>query len=217
MPRKKLERFKHNALADNVIEEGKDNFYSVRKNWNLSYFHNNNPIVLELACGRGEYTTGLAKLFPEKNFIGIDIKGARIWKGSAVALENNLKNVCFYRATIDFIDDYFDENEVSEIWITFPDPRPKEKDEKRRLVNERYLHKYKKILKPGGVLHLKTDNVDFFNYGLQELKKINPSQINYTYDLYHSDLINEHYGIITKYEQKFLSEGKKINYWKVIL
>lgn len=216
MARSKLARFAHNAAAHNIIEPGKDNYETVRKNWNSSFFLNDQPIVLELACGRGEYTIGLAKQYPERNFIGIDIKGARIWKGSKLSIENGLNNVCFYRSTIDFVDEYFDKEEVTEIWLTFPDPRPRDKDEKRRLVNERYLNKYKNVLKLGGIFHLKTDNREFFDYGLEELKKFNPKSLIFTHDLYQSDLLAEHFGIQTKYEQKFLSEGKKINYWKVV-
>lgn len=212
MGRQKLARFEHNANAHNVIEPGKELFEKVRKNWDKEFFKNGNPIVLELACGRGEYTIGLAKEYPNRNFVGFDIKGARLWKGSKTAIENGYTNVCFYRHTIDFLTDYFHEGEVAEIWVVFPDPRPLEKDEKRRLVHQRYIDMYKQVMAKGGVFNFKTDNRELFDYGLEVVKANNPQNLIYTHDLYNSEYLPFHHGVQTKYELKFLAEGKKINY-----
>jgi tRNA (guanine-N7-)-methyltransferase len=212
MARHKLARFAHNTAAHNVIEPGKELFEKVRKNWDKEYFKNGNPLVLELACGRGEYTVGLAKEYPNKNFIGFDIKGARIWKGSKMAIENGYTNVAFYRHTIDFLEEYFEKGEVSEIWVVFPDPRPLEKDEKRRLVHQRYVDMYKNVMSKGGIFNFKTDNRELFDYGLEVIKANNPQNLIYTHDLYASDYLSYHHGIQTKYELLFLNEGKKINY-----
>ncbi len=212
MARQKLARFEHNAAVHNVIEPGKEIFETVKQHWNEVFFKNNQPIVVELACGRGEYTTGLAKEYPDKNFIGIDIKGARIWKGSSVAIENNLQNVAFYRAPIDFIENYFAENELDEIWLTFPDPRPRDRDEKRRLCNVRYIEAYKKLLKPGGIFNFKTDNRALFDYGLDVVKSSSPQELIFTHDLYNSEYQQYHFGIETTYERIFKKLGNNINY-----
>ncbi len=212
MGRTKLARFVHNTNAHNVIQEGEELFEKIRKNWDQLYFKNGNPIVLELACGRGEYTVGLAKEYPNKNFIGFDTKGARLWKGSSYAIDNGLSNVAFYRFTIDFLDQYFNAGEVSEIWVVFPDPRPLEKDEKRRLVHPRYINMYKHVMCEGGIFNFITDDRTLFDYGLEVIKSYNPKNLIYTHDLDSSELLGYHHGIQTKYELKFLSEGKKINY-----
>lgn len=212
MGRHKLARFEHNTNAHNVIEPGKELFEAVRKNWDKLFFKNGNPLVLELACGRGEYTVGLAKEYPNKNFIGFDIKGARIWKGSKTAIDNGYTNVAFYRHTIDFLDQYFEKGEVSEIWVVFPDPRPLEKDEKRRLVHQRYIDMYKHVMGEGGIFNFKTDNRELFDFGLEVIKNNNPKNLIFTHDLYNSEYLGYHHGIQTKYELLFLNEGKKINY-----
>lgn len=212
MGRQKLARFDHNANAHNVIEPGKELFEKVRKNWDALFFKNGNPIVLELACGRGEYTVGLAKEYPQKNFIGFDTKGARLWKGSTIAIQNGFTNVAFYRYTIDFLDQYFKEGEVSEIWVVFPDPRPLEKDEKRRLVHQRYIDMYKHVMGGGGIFNFKTDNRELFDYGLEVIKQNSPKSLIYTHDLYSSEYQHYHFGIQTKYEKVYLAQGKKINY-----
>ncbi len=138
MSRRKLAKFEENRLRDNVIEPGKPLYETIKGNWNESYFKNNHPITLELACGRGEYSIGLARKFPEGNFIGVDLKGDRIWKGSGIAIEEGLENVAFLRTQIQWLEKYFAPEEASEIWITFPDPRPKDRDEKHRLTNNSY-------------------------------------------------------------------------------
>jgi tRNA (guanine-N7-)-methyltransferase len=158
MARQKLKRFLHNTLAENVIEKGKPLYTSVKGNWNKVYFQNDNPIVLELACGKGEYTTGFAGVFPEKNYIGIDVKGDRIQRGSKRAIDNNLNNVAFLRAGIQYMDEFFEIGEVDEIWLIHPDPQPKDKDEKKRLTNPNFLSLYAKYMKQGGHFLFKTDN-----------------------------------------------------------
>lgn len=211
--KRKLERFKIIEERDNVIERSKDIFESIKGKWQSDYFKNDKPITLELACGRGEYTIGLAALFPERNFIGIDIKGERIWKGSTVAVEQNLKNVAFLRTPILFIENFFSPGEVDEIWTTFPDPRPRKRDAKRRLTSPRYLELYKRILKPGSYFRLKTDNTGLFEYSLQEAQaRTDVSDLIYTDNLYESVYRSECFDIKTKYEEQFASQGETIKY-----
>lgn len=216
MGRQKLKRFETNAQRENVIEPGKEIFTAIKGKWRV-YFKNENPIVLEVGCGRGEYTTGLAALFPQRNFVGIDIKGSRIWKGSTVAFENNYLNAAFLRTKIQNIEDFFEKGEVNEIWITFPDPRPKDYDERRRMTNLRFLKIYKELLIKGGIVNFKTDNIELFDYTLGILQnpdlELKIMDLEYTKDLYNSELQKDHYGIQTTYERKFLAKGiKTINY-----
>lgn len=214
MGRKKLDRFAQNQQNYNVIEDGKD-FYSYAKGkWQSEHFKNDLPIVLELACGRGEYTIGLASQHPEKNFIGVDIKGARIWKGSTEAIEKGLSNVAFLRTYIQNLGDFFAEKEVSEIWIIHPDPRPKTSDARRRLTYPRFLAMYKNLLQKDGWLHLKTDNTGLFDYTLEVLAKENIKNLAFTYDLNHSEFAQAHFGIKTKYEIAFEAQGESIKYLK---
>ena len=211
--KRKLERFKQIEDYSNVIEPSKEIYHYVRGKWNQDFFKNDNPITIELACGRGEYTTGLAKLFPNNNYIGVDIKGERIWKGSSHAAEQNLSNVGFLRTMILLIENFFEEKEVSEIWITFPDPRPRKRDIKRRLTSPRFLAIYKRLLKPGGYVRLKTDNTGLYEYSLEELKSRKDIQdLKYTDDVYNSALRPECFDIKTKFEQEFASKGEKIKY-----
>ncbi|HNV30189.1 MAG TPA: tRNA (guanosine(46)-N7)-methyltransferase TrmB, partial [Cyclobacteriaceae bacterium] len=165
----KLKRFEIIAGRENVIEPGKDIFQTIKGKWNTDYFKRDKPITLELACGRGEYTVGMARLFPERNFIGVDKKGDRLWKGSTWAVEDQLANVAFLRTEILFIESFFEAGEVDEIWLTFPDPRPRIRDIKRRLSSSRYVDMYKKLLQPEGYFRFKTDNTDLFNFTLEEL------------------------------------------------
>ncbi len=166
--KRKLERFKIIEERSNVIERSKDIFEDIKGKWRSDYFKNENPITVELACGRGEYTIGLAARFPERNFIGIDIKGERIWKGSTLAVEQNLTNVAFLRTPILLIENFFLPGELDEVWTTFPDPRPRKRDIKRRLTSPRYLEIYKRLLKPGSYFRLKTDNTALYQYTLEE-------------------------------------------------
>lgn len=209
----KLKRFEIIAERENVIEPGKEVYQEIKGNWNKNYFKNDNPITVEFACGRGEYSVNMARIMPERNFIGVDKKGDRIWKGSTWAVEDQLKNVAFLRTDILFIESFFEQGEVDEIWLTFPDPRPRKRDAKRRLSSVRYIDMYKKLLKPGGYFRFKTDNTDLFNFTLEELSMRNDIQnFEFTHDLYESHLRPECYDIKTRYEEMFAAQGEKIKY-----
>ena len=211
--KRKLERFKEIESQSNVIEPSKDIYHYIRGKWNDDFFKNDNPITIELACGRGEYTVGLAKLFPNNNYIGVDIKGERIWKGSSRARKDNLGNVAFLRTMILLIENFFEEGEVNEIWITFPDPRPRKRDIKRRLTSPRFLSIYKRLLKPGGYVRLKTDNTGLYEYSLEELQnRKDITDLKFSDDVYNSDLRPECFDIKTRYELAFASKGEKIKY-----
>lgn len=211
--KRKQERFTIIKDYQNVIEPSKPAYKDIKGRWREDFFKNSNPITLELACGRGEYTIGLARLFPEKNFIGVDIKGERLWKGSSIALEESLMNAAFLRTQILLIENFFEPAEVSEIWLTFPDPRPRKRDVKRRLTSPRFIEIYKKILQPGGYLRLKTDNTQLFEYTLEQLEmRSDISDLAFTADVYNSDLEKECFDIKTRYEQEFSQKGEKIKY-----
>lgn len=210
MGKDKLRKFAEVATFKNVVQldAGKD----YKGKWSEEFFGNDKPLVLELACGKGEYTVNLAKHFPDRNFIGVDFKGNRIWRGAKTALEEGQENVGFLRIQIETILEHFDENEVSEIWITFPDPQPQDSREKKRLTNPRFLAKYKHILKPDGIMHLKTDNDGFYAYTLEQIDALKLQKEKETVDLYHSDLVDDVLSIKTYYEKKYLAENKNINY-----
>lgn len=210
--RRKLFRFQQNWESPNVIETGKPLYSNIKGKWRELFFGNTNPIVLELACGKGEYTVGLAKAYPDKNFIGIDIKGDRIARGSQSALAGGLSNAAFLRTDIRYLMEFFDEGEVDEIWITFPDPQPRPKQEKHRLTYPGFLALYHAILKADGKLHLKTDNTEFFDYTLSVLPANGFVDLVHTHDLYNSSLNNIHLGIKTKYEEMFFNKGFSIKY-----
>lgn len=215
MSRRKLVRFAENEQNLNVIQFGKPIFEEIKGNWNEKQFLNQNPIVVELACGRGEFTVGLGRVFTDQNFIGVDIKGSRIWKGSSTATEEGIHNVAFLRTQIQQLEQFFTEGEISELWITFPDPYPREGDEKRRLTSPRYLEMYKSMLKAGGTIHFKTDNTDLFDYSLDLMKSREDIEvIGYTIDFYQSEWKDDHFGIKTKYEKMFSDKGEKIKYLK---
>ena len=213
----KLKRFKENETFANVIqpsrEELTDQGFNLKRNWNRDYFMNNNPIVLELGCGKGEYTVALAKKFSEKNFIGIDIKGARFWRGAKSALNENLNNVAFLRIQIELIEFAFDENEVDEIWLTFPDPQIKYKRTKHRLINPIFLERYKNILKPNGLVHLKTDSEFLHGYTLGLLQGAGHEIIYANHDVYKNEgSPDEVKSIQTFYEEQYLEQNKPITY-----
>lgn len=211
----KNKRFRFRVIAerDNVLEPGKELFTKIRGHWNEGYFRSQKPITVELACGRGEYSVALAKLFPERNYIGVDIKGDRIWKGSTLAFDQGLTNIGFLRTNILNIESFFAPHEVDEIWLTFPDPRPKKRDIKRRLTSPRFMEMYKRILRPGGVFRLKTDNTGLFRYTLEELEQREDLvELVQTEDVYASDLRAECFDVRTRYEEMFASQGEKIKY-----
>lgn len=212
----KLKRFKENETFKNVIqptrEEVDQNLFPLKGQWKV-FFGNDNPIVLELGCGKGEYTVGLARRDPQKNFIGIDIKGARFWRGAKTAMEANLPNVAFLRTQIELIDRVFAENEVSEIWITFPDPQIKYKRTKHRLTNHSFLERYRYILKKDGVVHLKTDSEFMHGYTLGLLHG-SGFEVRYAnHDVYKNEgSPREVLEIQTFYERQYLEKGKPITY-----
>ncbi len=210
MGKDKLRKFAEVATFKNVVQLDAGKAYKGR--WASDFFGNSNPVILELACGKGEYTVNLAKLFPNKNFIGIDYKGNRIWRGAKTALEEGIPNVGFLRIQIETILDHFEANEIDEIWITFPDPQPQESREKKRLTHPKFFEKYKHLLQENGIVHLKTDNDGFYAYTLEQIEQQGLTKIKETTDLYRSDLADEVLSIKTYYERKYLADHKNINY-----
>lgn len=213
MSRKKLVRFAQNEVNPNVVQEGKPIFEQVRGKWNTLQFAVDQPLVVELACGRGEFTLGLGRQYPNQNFIGVDIKGSRIWKGSSTATAEGIANVAFLRTQIQQLENFFAPSEISELWITFPDPFPRDGDEKRRLTFPKFLEMYKQLVKAGGIIHFKTDNTGLYEYTESVLSARPDCQIrNNTSDFYESELRDAHYGIKTRYEKIFSDKGEKIKY-----
>lgn len=211
----KLKRFKDNESFKNVIQPSREEVldsFSLQGKWH-TFFKNNNPIVLELGCGKGEYSVSLAEKYPEKNFIGIDIKGARFWRGAKTALENKLENVAFLRTQIELIDHCFATDEVSEIWITFPDPQIKYKRTKHRLVTKSFLEKYQQLLHSSGIVHLKTDSEFLHGYLLGLLHEGDHEVLSANHDIYNSSSPPEEAtGIQTFYENQYLEVNKAITY-----
>ena len=238
MGKNKLARWQELDSFTNVIQPetadiaGKD--HPIKGNWRHDIFKNDNPIILELGCGKGEYTVGLAEIFPENNFIGVDIKGARMWRGAKTANERKMANAAFLRTRIEFIDRFFSENEVDEIWITFPDPHPGASNSNKRLTSPWYLNKYIKFLKNNGIIHLKTDSEELFKYTRSVIKTHNLEELFSSGDLYSSELkpddiitgvsdslslpneqllfFHNILSIKTFYEKQFLAKGMKITY-----
>lgn len=218
MTKNKLAKFAEVHALPNVVEitfaELQRGPFYLRGNWSRQFFGNDHPLVLELGCGKGEYTVGLAESFPGKNFIGIDIKGARIWTGATEAHQRGLKNAGFLRTYVELLPSFFGPEEISEIWITFPDPQMKK--ERKRLTSTKLLSHYGKVMKPGGVIHLKTDSNFLFKY-TSALVHLNKFVVEAeTEDLYASDFADEIMGIKTYYEQQWLSRGLTIKYLKFI-
>ncbi len=213
----KLKRFRENETFENVFQPSREDLISgVFENkgqWNKKVFGNNNPIVLELGCGKGEYTVGLAERYPDKNFIGIDIKGARFWRGAKTAIEEQITNAAFLRAQIELIEYAFAESEVDEIWITFPDPQIKYKRTKHRMTNLEFLERYKNVLKQGGIMHLKTDSEFMHGYTLGLLHGCGYNVLYANHDVYKQEgSPNEVTAIQTFYEKQYLEEDKAITY-----
>jgi tRNA (guanine-N7-)-methyltransferase len=213
MSRIKLKKFTEITYRTNIIEPSKANFKSVKDNWN-THFGNSNPIVLELACGNGEYTNGLAIINPNKNYIGVDIKGDRIWQASTDSQKNYLTNTAFLRVQIDHLQDFFGPNEVSEIWIIHPDPFVAGSDERRRLTSYKFLEVYRKFIKRDCPIHLKTDNKNLFDYTLEVLANQNIKPEIACTDLYNSHYVEDHCNIVTRFEKKALDKQSKIYYIK---
>lgn len=220
MARKKLERFRENAEFEHVIEPERREItagFRFRGKWHREVFKNDKPLVLELGCGKGEYTVAMARKFPEKNFVGIDIKGARIWYGATEVAEEKLDNAAFLRTQIELIDLCFAAGEVSEIWITFPDPQIKFSRAKHRLTHPDFLQRYQKILKPEGLVHLKTDSEFLHGYTSGVLQLLEKPVLQSFYDI---DLQLRHepehilHTVKTHYEQIFRDKGKTITYIK---
>ena len=215
----KLKRFKENEMFTNVFQPTREEVvgdqFPLKGKWSSEFFKNDNPIVLELGCGKGEYSVGLAERFPEKNFVGIDIKGARFWRGAKTAVESGMNNVAFVRTQIELINHIFAENEVSEIWITFPDPQIKYKRTKHRMTNAEFLERYKKILKPSGLMHLKTDSEFMHGYTLGLLHGLGHEVIYANHNIYKNEgAPAEVTGIQTFYESQYLEVNKPITYIK---
>lgn len=213
MSRRKLKQFAENAENDLFFQPYYHELmagFPLKGKWHQDFFKNDYPIVLELGCGKGEYTYGLARKYPDKNFIGIDLKGARMWKGATAANEDGLQNVAFVRTRIEQILHFFGPNEVSEIWLTFSDPQPKY--ERRRLSSPRFLNLYREILKPNAIIHIKTDNRELFDYTLEVIEFFNLPLHYSTKDLYQSNYEGDAPQIQTYYEKKYLEEGIPINY-----
>lgn len=214
MGKNKLKKFKEMETIDLVFQfpfsrlqsEG----FPLRGRWHEDFFENDRPIVLELGCGKGEYTTGLAGLYPDKNFIGIDIKGARMWTGACRARDMKMENVAFLRTSIELLPSFFAEGEVSEIWITFPDPQMKKV--RKRLTSTRFMDLYRKVLRPCGIIHLKTDSPFLYTYTSMMVAGNDLKVLRSTDDLYHSDIVDDILNIRTHYEQQWLDRGLSIKY-----
>jgi len=213
----KLKRFNENNTFSNVFQPSRDdlvnNQYSLKGKWNETFFKNNNPLVLELGCGKGEYSVELAKKYPNKNFIGIDIKGARFWRGAKTAIEESIPNVAFIRTQIELVEYVFSENEVDEIWITFPDPQIKYKRTKHRMTNSVFLQRYKHILKSDGIINLKTDSEFMHGYTLGLLHGEGHEVIYANHNVYKQEGSPEEVtSIQTYYESQYLEHNKPITY-----
>jgi tRNA (guanine-N7-)-methyltransferase len=210
MPKNKLKKFdEYNGFSNTY--DARD---QLKGKWHSDVFKNDKPITLELACGRGEYTVGLAELFPDRNFVGLDVKASRMWKGAKYALENKLSNVAFLRIQIDFLSDYFETGEVEEIWITFPDPQPQKPREKQRLTSPKFIGKYYTLLGNNKVINLKTDSDFLFKYTLQTLEPIQAQIKELLFDIDEKDDLQEELKIQTYYEKMWRDKGIKIKYLK---
>lgn len=212
MAQKKLQRFADIKTFSNVMEYPKD----MQGSWR-TFFKNDHPIILELACGRGEYTLGMANIFPNQNFIGIDVKGNRMYIGAKKALESKLTNAAFLRTQIEMLPDYFSKNEVDDIWITFPDPQLRTSKAKKRLTHPRFLRLYQQVLKPAGAIHLKTDSPALFHFTKKVIEMYELTLIESSEDVYANKLVDEVLKIKTHYESLDIAQSKKIFYLKFSL
>ncbi len=204
----------HNPVLHGIgMEE-----FALKGNWNQLHFKNNHPITLELACGGGEYTVNLARMYPERNFIGVDVKGARIWKGATQSKNENLANAAFLRCRIEQIHEFFEQGEIDEIWITFPDPFLRDSKENRRLTSSFFLNQYRKILKKGGVVQLKTDSSPLYEFTLETIAQDDNCELFYhENDIYSQALIMPELEVKTYYEKMHLENGLKIKFIRMRL
>ncbi|MFC2111116.1 tRNA (guanosine(46)-N7)-methyltransferase TrmB [Bacteroidota bacterium] len=215
--KRKLQQFAETKTFHNFFEPSYDELkegFIMKGKWALDFFKNQNPIIIELGCGKGEYTVGLAEKYPERNYIGLDLKGARMWRGCKTSIENDMKNVAFVRSKIQNLEHIFNKDEIDEIWITFPDPQPRGSKENKRLSSPAFIDRYKNILKKGALIHLKTDDSNLFDYTLEIIAEHGHKLLFETHDLYKSGVDYDVMEFQTYYEKIFLSEGKKINYLK---
>lgn len=213
MGKNKLQRYSDNKELDNVFEHTEFQDEDVPKGeWSSHIFENDNPIILELACGKGEYTTSLAASNPDKNFIGVDIKGDRIWKGANRAKDLDLENVRFLRCFIDHLDEFFGSEEVSEIWITFPDPFLKKSKSNKRLTSPKFLDVYRKVAQKDAIVHLKTDSKPLFDFTTEVVTEQHLPVLKKIDDLYSESVIPDELSIQTYYEKKHLERGRTIQY-----
>jgi tRNA (guanine-N7-)-methyltransferase len=217
VPKKKLIHFQENLTFPFLFQYRFHELanFPFKGEWNTKFFRNQNPIILELGCGKGEYTVGLAKAYPQKNFIGIDLKGARLWAGCRQVRDEAMTNVAFIRSLVDHLEHFFGTAEVDEIWITFPDPQPGK--ERKRLTSVRFITRYARIMKPGGIIHLKTDSIEFFRFTLNEIHANGHRLLYHTSDLYTSGNSDDVTLFRTHYEKIWLAMEKKICYVRFML
>ncbi len=224
MGKDKLKKFAELSTLPNVfqnftwpqvsLQNCKGETVDMKGKWRTEHFKNDAPLILELACGRGDYSLGMAKVFPNKNFIGMDIKGNRIWSGAKQAIEEELHYVAFIRTRIEELACYFEKGEIDEIWITFPDPFLKERRKRNRLTYTRFLNIYKEVLKPDGVVHLKTDSTELYEFTLEMLEENQCTIFVNNNDIYHKGYEEPLLDIKTKYEKMHLADGRTIKYLK---
>ncbi len=219
MARRKLMQFAENKLFPHLVEpeigDILENKFQLKGNWKSQFFKNENNLVIELGCGKGEYCVGLGKIFPDKNFLGLDIKGNRLWRGAKDVEEQSLNNVGFLRSKVDYVEALFGENEVDELWLTFSDPQPKKPE--RRLSSQKFLDRYKNFLKPGAIIHLKTDNRLLFNSTLEVIRDNGHKLIYHNFDIYNTwneipEDIKPNLSLKTYFEEKFMQKNYRINY-----
>jgi len=214
--KKKLSRFRELESLERVFQPPLEEIfgldYNLKGRWCRDVFENDHALILELGCGKGEYTVGLARNYPQKNFMGLDIKGARIWTGARTAQDEGLSNVAFLRTRIDFVNSFFARDEIDEIWITFPDPQEKRRRLKKRLPGAHFLNIYRAFLKDGGKVHLKTDNLQLYTDTMELVRKNNLPLEQHSTDVYNEGWSDEVASIQTYYERSFLAKGTKINY-----
>ena len=215
MAKRKLQRYAEISEFDNLLQPSYKEVISgfkLKGKWHIDWFKNQNPLILELGCGKGEYTVGLAEINKNRNYIGMDIKGARLWRGCNIATQKGLDHVAFIRTHIELIDHIYDKDEVKEIWITFPDPQLKKRTIKKRLTSPVFLNRYRNILQKDNIIHIKTDNIDFFDYTLEMISFNQHDLLFSTNDLNGTGIEDNIPHFTTFYEEKWLEDGCDIHY-----